>query len=512
MAPTGVQKPFVAITEQPQSKALRFRYECEGRSAGSIPGVHSTPEQKTFPAIEVRGYKGPAMVVVSCVTKDPPYRPHPHNLVGKEGCKEGVCTVKLDCNSMSYVFSNLGIQCVKKKGIEESLGLRERIQVDPFHTKFGHAKQPATIDLNAVRLCFQVYLPGGPDKKFTQPLQPVVSDIIYDKKAMSDLVICKLSEVTAPVSGGKEIILLCEKVTKEDISVRFYEERNGRIVWTDSGEFQHNNVHKQVAICFRTPRYRTLDVEHSVMVNIQLRRLSDGATSEPLPFELLPVESFSQKRKRQKMSSCETIDPTPGFGGFVGQPVPNEPTKTDRGEPLNQLNAFQGPYRTNDASMNQWCAGPSQGAISPFMGANNVGPPARGYQPGPSNDFSMTGQQQNFSMSVNLGAQSMSAYQQQAQFRNQPQPYNVYQMPANASNMQYNVNNSMPTGGLGNQVNTVECNMGNLYMEDMELFLGLTTADIKQETYQQRMQQDEEEHLSNSFTRLTTNAMNDLGK
>lgn len=42
---------FVEITEQPASKALRFRYECEGRSAGSIPGVNSTPENKTYPSI-----------------------------------------------------------------------------------------------------------------------------------------------------------------------------------------------------------------------------------------------------------------------------------------------------------------------------------------------------------------------------------------------------------------------------------------------------------------------------
>lgn len=45
--------PFVEILEQPASKALRFRYECEGRSAGSIPGVNSTPENKTFPSIRV---------------------------------------------------------------------------------------------------------------------------------------------------------------------------------------------------------------------------------------------------------------------------------------------------------------------------------------------------------------------------------------------------------------------------------------------------------------------------
>jgi len=68
------KKPYVKITEQPAGKALRFRYECEGRSAGSIPGVNSTPENKTYPTIEIVGYKGRAVVVVSCVTKDTPYR------------------------------------------------------------------------------------------------------------------------------------------------------------------------------------------------------------------------------------------------------------------------------------------------------------------------------------------------------------------------------------------------------------------------------------------------------
>lgn len=65
---------FVKITEQPAPKALRFRYECEGRSAGSIPGASSTPDNKTFPGIQVINYRGRAVVVVSCVTKDKPYR------------------------------------------------------------------------------------------------------------------------------------------------------------------------------------------------------------------------------------------------------------------------------------------------------------------------------------------------------------------------------------------------------------------------------------------------------
>lgn len=197
----AVGKPYVRIVEEPAKCAIRFRYECEGRSAGSIPGVNSTPENKTYPTIQVCNYRGKAVVVVSCVTKDPPYRPHPHNLVGKEGCKKGVCTIVINENNadMTCTFTSLGIQCVKRKDIEESLKLRELIKVDPFRSKFvpfakkhsiylpfslagfSHRSQTSSIDLNVVRLCFQVFIEGPEKGKFTLQLVPVVSEPIYDK-------------------------------------------------------------------------------------------------------------------------------------------------------------------------------------------------------------------------------------------------------------------------------------------------------------------------------------------
>ncbi|XP_046417904.1 proto-oncogene c-Rel-like isoform X2 [Neodiprion fabricii] len=302
------RQPYVNIIEQPASKALRFRYECEGRSAGSIPGVNSTPENKTFPKIQVEGHTGRAIVVVSCVTKDPPYRPHPHNLVGKESCDKGICTLEIPPESMTVTFSNLGIQCVKKKDIEEALKVREEIRVDPFRTGFAHRTQPTGIDLNAVRLCFQVFLESTKKGKFSVALQPVVSDPIYDKKAMSDLVICKLSDCCCTVAGGKEIILLCEKVAKEDIKVRFFEERDGQVLWEGFADFQPMNVHKQVAITFRTPRYRTLEVDHPVKVFIQLLRPTDGATSEPLAFEFLPLDSDTTLKRKRKYTNESNVN------------------------------------------------------------------------------------------------------------------------------------------------------------------------------------------------------------
>lgn len=126
----------IRIIEQPANKALRFRYVCEGRSAGSIPGQNSTNENRTYPAIEIEGYRGEVTIVVSCVTKDPPYKQHPHNLVGKEWCEHGICTMRIKGDPPRAVFSNLGIQCVRRKDIKAALELRESRKVDPFKSKF----------------------------------------------------------------------------------------------------------------------------------------------------------------------------------------------------------------------------------------------------------------------------------------------------------------------------------------------------------------------------------------
>lgn len=48
-----LEKPQVVVIEQPKERGMRFRYECEGRSAGSILGASSNETNKTLPAIEV---------------------------------------------------------------------------------------------------------------------------------------------------------------------------------------------------------------------------------------------------------------------------------------------------------------------------------------------------------------------------------------------------------------------------------------------------------------------------
>lgn len=87
--------------------------------------------------IKITGYSGRAIVVVSCVMRDSPFRAHPHNLVGKENCKFGVCTVEVSSeNNMTVSFDKLGIQCVKRKDIDGALKVREKMRVDPFRSEY----------------------------------------------------------------------------------------------------------------------------------------------------------------------------------------------------------------------------------------------------------------------------------------------------------------------------------------------------------------------------------------
>ncbi|XP_058684890.1 LOW QUALITY PROTEIN: transcription factor p65-like, partial [Poecile atricapillus] len=275
----GGAAPFVEILEQPKQRGMRFRYKCEGRSAGSIPGEHSTETTKTHPTIRVNNYRGPGRVRVSLVTKDPPHRPHPHELVGKD-CKDGFYEAELCPERSIHSFQNLGIQCVKKRELEAAVAERIRTNNNPFNVPAE--QRGGEYDLAAVRLCFQVWVrgPGG-----LRPLPPVLSQPIYDNRAPStaELRICRVNRNSGSCRGGDEIFLLCDKVQKEDIEVRFSAEG-----WEAKGSFAQADVHRQVAIVFRTPPFRDPALRAPVTVRMELQRPSDRQRSAPVDFRYLP--------------------------------------------------------------------------------------------------------------------------------------------------------------------------------------------------------------------------------
>ncbi|XP_012736646.2 transcription factor RelB isoform X1 [Fundulus heteroclitus] len=293
-----MEKPGLVVVEEPKDRGMRFRYECEGRSAGSILGASSTDNNKTQPTIEIQGpidHIKKVTVRVSLVTKDIPHRPHPHCLVGKDcTAGSGVCVVCFNPHTTRrHSFANLGIQCVRRKELEASLQKRRSQNIDPF--KNAHTKGIEDMDMNAVRLCFECTLEWDDGRK--DSLFPVVSKPIYDKKATttSELKICQLNLNRGSCRGKTEVYMLCDKVQKDDIEIIF---RQGS--WKANGEFAQTDVHRQIAIVFKTPPYQDQDITEEVEVGVVLRRVSDQMESEPVPFTYLPhnPDPYEVKRKR----------------------------------------------------------------------------------------------------------------------------------------------------------------------------------------------------------------------
>lgn len=104
-----------------------------------------------------------------------------------------------------------------------------------------------------------------------------------------ELKIVRISRFSGLVTGGTEVYILCEKVNKKDIKVRFYElDSKGNQQWTAFGTFTEADVHHQVAIVFRAPAYRDQHITRPVHVYFQLYRVRDGECSEPRSFIYKP--------------------------------------------------------------------------------------------------------------------------------------------------------------------------------------------------------------------------------
>ncbi|XP_054584457.1 proto-oncogene c-Rel isoform X2 [Eptesicus fuscus] len=293
---SGGYNPYIEIIEQPRQRGMRFRYKCEGRSAGSIPGEHSTDNNRTYPSIQIMNCYGKGKVRITLVTKNDPFKPHPHDLVGKD-CRDGYYEAEFGQERRPLFFQNLGIRCVKKKEVKEAIISRIRAGINPFNVPEPQLLDTEDCDLNVVRLCFQVFL-YDEHGNLTTTLPPVVSNPIYDNRApnTAELRICRVNKNCGSVRGGDEIFLLCDKVQKDDIEVRF-----ALNDWEAKGIFSQADVHRQVAIVFKTPPYCKVITE-PVTVKMQLRRPSDQEVSEPMDFRYLPDEkdTYGNKAKKQK--------------------------------------------------------------------------------------------------------------------------------------------------------------------------------------------------------------------
>uniref|UniRef100_A0A8D0GV52 Nuclear factor NF-kappa-B p105 subunit n=1 Tax=Sphenodon punctatus TaxID=8508 RepID=A0A8D0GV52_SPHPU len=325
--------PYLQIIEQPKQRGFRFRYVCEGPSHGGLPGASSEKNKKSYPQVKICNYAGPAKVIVQLVTNGKYVHLHAHSLVGKY-CENGVCTVNAGPKDMIVGFPNLGILHVTKKKVFETLearmidackkgynpGLLVHSDLSYIQAEGGGERQlnerereiirqaalqqTKEMDLSVVRLMFTAFLPDSTGS-FTRRLEPVVSDAIYDSKApnASNLKIVRMDRTAGCVTGGEEIYLLCDKVQKDDIQIRFYEEDENGGIWEGFGDFSPTDVHRQFAIVFKTPKYKDVNITKPASVFVQLRRKSDLETSEPKPFLYYPEikDKEEVQRKRQKL-------------------------------------------------------------------------------------------------------------------------------------------------------------------------------------------------------------------
>lgn len=301
--PMEHSEPWLEITEQPKPKDHRFRYPCEGRTAGALLGVRSTQKKKTCPEVKVQNLTTRAMIVGSLVTNKGD-KPHPFRLVGNS-CEDGIVKKIVDAKSPKAKFESLGIQCVKRADLKDALIIRKNLNVDPFQNIDDCIEEDLQdLECKVVRICFQGFLenPNCPGR-FIKALDPVVTDNIYNKKD-SNLKIMRINKDRGKAKGKDEIYLFCEKVDKDDIQVVFYQESEQECIWTDNGLFGPTDVHHQIAIVFKTPKYMNTEIDREIEVKMSLKRPSDGDMSEPITFIYTPEESdpeeIGAKRKRQE--------------------------------------------------------------------------------------------------------------------------------------------------------------------------------------------------------------------
>ncbi|XP_058651782.1 proto-oncogene c-Rel isoform X1 [Onychostoma macrolepis] len=296
----AVGEPGVQIFEQPKQRGMRFRYKCEGRSAGSIPGERSSDNNRTYPSIQILNVTVKGKVRVTLVTKSEPYKPHPHDLVGKD-CKDGYYEAEFGPERRVIAFQNLGIQCVRRREVRDAIMQRIARRINPFNVPREQLLQTEEYDLNVVRLCFQVFLQDETGM-YNTALPPIVSNPIYDNRApnTAELRICRVNKNSGSVKGGDEIFLLCDKVQKDDIEVRFFTQ-----TWEAKGSFSQADVHRQVAIVFKTPAYCDTTITAPVTVRMQLRRPTDQEVSEPMEFRYLPDDKdpYGCQEKKRKIES-----------------------------------------------------------------------------------------------------------------------------------------------------------------------------------------------------------------
>ncbi|KAK1333515.1 hypothetical protein QTO34_005899 [Cnephaeus nilssonii] len=373
-APETADGPYLVIVEQPKQRGFRFRYGCEGPSHGGLPGASSEKGRKTYPTVKICNYEGPAKIEVDLVTHSDPPRAHAHSLVGKQCSELGVCAVSVGPKDMTAQFNNLGVLHVTKKNMMEIMIQklqRQRLRSRPqglTEAERRELEQEAkelkkVMDLSIVRLRFSAFLRAS-DGSFSLPLKPVISQPIHDSKSpgASNLKISRMDKTAGSVRGGDEVYLLCDKVQKDDIEVRFYEDdENG---WQAFGDFSPTDVHKQYAIVFRTPPYHKMKIERPVTVFLQLKRKRGGDVSDSKQFTYYPLVEDKEEVQRKRRKALPTFSQPFGGGSHMGEALGARQGVMEEPEEVRSAGGMKGGGGARGGSLGFF---PSSLAYSPYQ-------------------------------------------------------------------------------------------------------------------------------------------------
>ncbi|XP_045468079.1 nuclear factor NF-kappa-B p110 subunit isoform X2 [Harmonia axyridis] len=342
-------QPYLQITEEPMDK-FRFRYKSEMTGThGCLNGERSDKTRKmTYPTVKLHNFKGTAIIRCSIWQINHhgnDFMPHAHRLVKKRHGREEADDpheIEVD-ESTNYEasFYSMGIIHTAKKNIVSEL-IRKKTMLmqeaalrqdnrqnltkkEEMEIKGLAEAESKSINLNIVCLRFDAFYVPEDDVRF--PIcSAVFSHAINNLKSAltGELKIVRMDHCTSPASGGREIFLLVERVTKKNIKVRFYElNDNDELVWEEYGHFNDLDVHHQYAIVLRTPAYKDRDISKKVNVFMELVRPSDNAKSEPMTFTYTPVPKHCKPgAKRARPNDFDSGDYDTGSSSIGSAAIP----------------------------------------------------------------------------------------------------------------------------------------------------------------------------------------------
>ncbi|BES94394.1 nuclear factor of kappa light polypeptide gene enhancer in B-cells [Nesidiocoris tenuis] len=302
---TDSEKPFLEFIEQPE-RLYRFRYQRESnRPHGPLKGRLTTNETHNKfrgPKVQLFGYTGPAVLRCWLFCGD---WPSPHQLVSTE--RNGGLSITYEphdslvdeMTSHTATFDRLNILHV----VCNDPTYQDRYLKKILHSlsnQYLPSEELPLIDHNSMKellrrqekdiVCLFVEAFAKTDDGYKK-LCHTFSDNIKNGKSpkTNDLSILKQSHDGGPCSGQQRVLIFTSKMIRS-VAVEFYEKNErGQITWRSLATMSKADFHKQVALSFLTPPYKSTNITSPVTVSFRLVRSTDGAVSNSCEYTYWPT-------------------------------------------------------------------------------------------------------------------------------------------------------------------------------------------------------------------------------